>query len=53
MFYVSSYKNGLIGSEDNVEEFYTRDFLDSLNVEIIRFNKELLWGMILTNIFPL
>lgn len=26
MFYVSSYKNGLIGSEDNVEEFYTRDF---------------------------
>ena len=47
MFFVSSYKDDLIGitdSEDDVEEFYTKEFLSNLNIEIIRFNKELPLG---------
>ena len=47
MFYVSSYKDDLIGitdSEDDIEEFYTKEFLSNLNIEIIRFNKELPLG---------
>ena len=45
MFYLSgNTKNGMLGvvdSYDNVEEFYTSEFLRNLRVKIIRFNEEL------------
>lgn len=51
MFYVSSYKDNLIGvtdSEDNIEEFYTKDYLESLDISIIGFNKDLELGYTFT-----
>ena len=47
MFYVSSYKNDLIGvtdTDDGIEEFYPRDFLDSLDIDIIGYNYEITLG---------
>lgn len=46
MFYLSGRKDsqgrlGVVDSSDNIEEFYTKDYLLSLGIEIIRLNKEL------------
>lgn len=48
MFYLSGNKRGnllgVVDTDDNIEEFYTPEFLNNLGLEIIRFNKELKIG---------